>query len=104
MQNTHQQYDTTEHEHLDTLVDQASGKYPASGLILVGCADGRWFVEVDFGRGYDQIDGLSWPSVSPFVEPRYFPDRSIAAAFAFECIKRVHPELLDVDLRQYLGD
>ncbi len=100
--NTHKAYNTVEHEHLDMLVDRASGNYPSSGLLVVGCADGRWFVEVDFGNDYNQIDGIAKPRLTPFVEPRFFLNEEAATDFAIECIKVVHPELRDKDLHALL--
>lgn len=103
-ENTHRRYNTVDHLHLDALVYQATGNFPNSGLALVECADGRWFVEVDFGVGFDQIEGVSKPKVTPYVEPRFFPDRAGALGFAFESIKQVHPDLRDVDLSALMDD
>lgn len=45
--NTHRMYDTVGHEHLDGLVNWAIGEFPDTGLLLIECRDGRWFVEVE---------------------------------------------------------
>ncbi len=38
-------FNTIGHEHLDDLVSWATGENPDTGLILVECKDGRWFIE-----------------------------------------------------------
>ena len=101
---THLMYDTINHEHLDSLVDWALGKFPSSGLMLVERSDGRWFVEVDFGHEFDAIDGVSKPKVTPYVEPRFFDREVDAREFAFACIKQVYPALVDRDISEYFKD
>jgi len=104
MANTHVMYDTNAHEHLDGVVNWATKNYPTSALNLVGCRDGRWFVEVDFGIDYDTIDGISKPHIVPYVEPRFFGDDDSAREFAFIVIRQVHPQLVDLDLDAYYDD
>jgi len=69
--NTHEIYNTINHEHLDSLVNWARGEFPSSGLVVVECANGKWFVEVEFGHEFDQFDRISKPEVVPFVEPAF---------------------------------
>lgn len=100
--NTHDLYKTVNHEHLDGLVCWANnGDYPSSGLNLVECESGCWFVEVDHGTDFDNIDGVSKPDIAPFVEPIFFDDEETARNFAYSCIKTIHPELKDRDLNEY---
>lgn len=99
---THVMFDTDAHEHLDGLIQWATKKgYPDSSLNLVGCRDGRWFIEVDFGRDFDRIDELSKPHLTPYVSPTFFPSDEAARASAYEAIKRVYPEVVGVDLEAY---
>ena len=102
--NTHLMYDTIHHEHLDVLVFWATGDFPEAGLSLAECADGRWFVEVDHGVEFDELDGVSRPNIKPFVEPQFFSDEIGARDFAVSCIKLVYPELEDRDLSEYFSD
>lgn len=99
--NTHRLYNTVSHEHLDSLVNWARRDFPSSGLNLVECADGRWFVEVDYGDEFDLLDGLSKPHQAPYVEPQFFAERDLALEFAFECIRSVYPDLRGFDLASY---
>jgi hypothetical protein len=66
------------------------------------CADGRWFVEVDFGNDYNAIGGVSKPKILPYMDPVFFECRKDGEEFAFECIKKIHPTLRERDLGQYL--
>lgn len=102
--NTHSLYNTISHEHLDGLVSWAMGEFPDAGLNLVECADGRWFVEVDHGRIFDHLAGVSRPSVTPYTEPVFFQSETKAQAFAFACIKQVYPALATKDLSEYYSD
>lgn len=101
---THKLYDTINHEHLDSLVSWATGEFPNAGLNLVECADGRWFVEVDHGRAFDDIAGVSRPTLTPYTEPAFFQSESEAREFAFTCIKQVYPDLASKDLSEYFSD
>jgi hypothetical protein len=87
---THRLFNTISHSHLDSLVNWATGEYPDSGLLLVECADCRWFVEVDFGNDYNAIGGVSKPKILPYMDPVFFESRKDGEAFAFECIKKIH--------------
>lgn len=102
--NTHLMYETIRHEHLDGLVNWARGEFPDAGLSLVGCADGRWFVEVDHGTDFDGLDGVSKPNISPFVPPQFFVTMLEAREFAYSCIKTIYPDLKDKDLSEYYSD
>lgn len=102
--NTHRMYDTVGHEHLDGLVNWAIGEFPDTGLLLIECRDGRWFVEVEYGDDYDAIAGVSKPNVAPYVEPQFFSSEDDARQFAFTCIKQVYPTLAGRDLAEYYDD
>lgn len=104
--NTHERYNTVYHQHLDTLVYWAlkGDEFPDDGLMLVECADGRWFLEVEFGNLFDQIDGISKPALIPFVEPSFFASEDLALEFAYTCLKRAYPELEGRDLSEFFKD
>ncbi|WP_413460698.1 hypothetical protein [Herbaspirillum huttiense] len=102
--NTHAMYGTIEHQHLDALVCWATGDFPDAGLNLVGCRDGRWFVEVDHGDRYDSMEGISKPNLSPYVQPRFFSSEQAAREFAISCIKRAHPEAALKNLQDWFDD
>lgn len=102
--NTQEMYQTIYHEHLDALVYWALGDFPDSGINLVESEDGRWFVKVDHGDDYDDIEGIARPNVSPFTEPFFYPTEEGAREFAYRCIRQVHPSLERVDLDAYYRD
>ncbi|BCR26233.1 hypothetical protein [Aquipseudomonas alcaligenes] len=102
--NTHDLYNTISHEHLDGLVSKAIGEFPAAGLNLLECADGRWFVEVDYGSAFDHLAGVSRPTITPYTEPVFFQSEAEALRFAYTCIKQVYPELENKDLSEYYSD
>lgn len=99
--NTHEIYNTINHEHLDSLVNWARGEFPTSGLVVVEYANGKWFVEVDYGHEFDQCEGISKPEVVPFVEPVFFETEEAARGCAHECIRKVYPELAQKDLSEF---
>lgn len=94
-------YDKKEHTHLDFFID---GEYPESGLLLIKCFDGRCFIEVDFGRKYNEIAGISKPEIKPYQEPQFFDDVGTAARFAFDAIIQVYPEADWAYLEDRLSD
>ncbi|CAM3024891.1 hypothetical protein [Legionella worsleiensis] len=99
--NTHQIYNTISHEHLDNLVSWATGEYPDSGLCLVECQNGNWFVEVDFGHCFDSFTNISKPELTPYIEPRFFPNRKNALTYATEIIKQVYSSIDDKKISEY---
>ncbi|OLF81967.1 hypothetical protein AWH63_10535 [Marinobacter sp. C18] len=102
--NTHELYNTVGHEHLDALVYWALGDFPDSGINLVECENGKWFVKVDHGDDYDHLEGIARPNVSPLTEPTFFSTEDAAREFAYKCIRMVHPELIEVDFDAYYSD
>lgn len=102
--NTHEKYKTIGHEHLDSLVNWALDDYPSSGLLLIECADGRYFIGVDFGVEFDLIDGVSKPKIEPYIEPKFFAEKTLAITFAIQVIKIVYPELKERDLNKYFTE
>ncbi|MCG9657616.1 hypothetical protein [Vibrio mediterranei] len=104
--NTHVVYQTIHHEHLDSLVYWAlnGDDFPSSGLNLVECESGKWFVEVDHGTEFDNLEGISKPDVSPFVEPTFFSSEEAARVFAYDCIKTVYPNLKGKNLDDYYDE
>lgn len=101
--NTHVMYQTVNHEHLDSLVYWAKNgdDFPESGVNLVECESGKWFVEVDHGTEFDNVTGISKHDISPFVEPTFFSNEDAARKFAYDCIKTVYPELKGKDFDEY---
>lgn len=102
--NTHAMYQTIGHQHLDSLVYWATGEFPDAGLNLVECQDGRWFVEVDHGNRFNQIDGISRPNIAPYVEPQFFGSEQEARVFAIACIKQAHTEVGNKNLQEWFDD
>lgn len=99
--NTHQIYDTNYHEHLDSMVMWATGIYPDSGLMVIGTADKRWFVEVDFGTDFDYCNGISRPHVAPYQEPQFFKSENEARDFAISQIRAIDNTFEVLDLHGY---
>jgi hypothetical protein len=99
--NTHALFKTVSCEHLDTLVYWATGEFPDSGLILVQCGDGRWFVEVEYGHAFDGTAGLSFPFVLPYVFPTFFTTEDDARTFALKCLYPRYPKLQALDCADY---
>ncbi|MDF4421662.1 hypothetical protein P3447_08565 [Vibrio parahaemolyticus] len=103
----HRLFETVHHEHLDSVViwarddEHPDGLCPDSGLLLIKNRTGEWFLGVDYGFDYDGIPGICKPHIEPLEEPQFFSDREKALEFAFEAIKQVHPELINVDLSKY---
>lgn len=95
-------FNTVNHEHLDTVVLNATGDYPGSGLLLVECEDGQWFIEVDFGDDYDSIEGIFKPRLSADL-PSLFDSREAAICFASGAMKQAHPEIGDQDLTEFFA-
>ena len=58
--NTHEKYSTVGHHHFDFSYRTAVGQYvyPDSGLMLVECSNGRWFIQQEFGDEYSQFPGI----------------------------------------------
>lgn len=65
----------------------ATGEFPTSGLILVECANGKWFVEIDHGHDYDDVAGVSKPRIEPYVTPEFFDNQEMAKDFAISVLK-----------------
>lgn len=88
--NTHLKFHTISHEHLDDLVNWSTGEYPDSGLNLVECEDGRWFIEQDYGHAFDSFIGISKPKSEPYLEPNFYLSRDDALIIALDLIKQVY--------------
>ncbi len=99
--NTHLMFETITHEHLDNLVNWATGEYPDSGLILVECKDGRWFIEQEYGHAFDSFSGISSPKIEPYLEPNFYSCRDDALDVALELIKRVHRKIDETKIAEY---
>ena len=99
--NTHEIYSTISHEHLDNLVNWATGNYPDSGLCLVECQDGRWFIEAEYGHAFDSFLGISRPELFPYSEPIFYSNRMCALSYAIEAIKQIYPKVEDKKILEY---
>lgn len=102
--NTHTKFNTISHEHLDDLVSWATGEYPDSGILLVECADGRWFIEQDYGHDFDSFLGISKPKLIPYLEPYFYSSRDEALNIALELIRKVHKNLNEEKILDYLKE
>lgn len=98
---SHLLYQTISHEHLDDLVDWALGDYPDSGLVLVECKDGRWFVEQEYGHAFDSFSGISKPKSTPYLEPTFYPSRNDALERALVLITQVYPSINKTKILEY---
>lgn len=101
LRNTYVTREIISSEQLDSVALWASNEYPDAGLILIGCKDGRWFVEVEFGNRFDGIIGLSRPALTPYSQPVFFSGRTEALDYALSCMKAVYPELAGINLKMY---
>lgn len=82
----------------------ARGEYPDSGLILVECSDGRWFIEIDYGPDYDSFLGISKPKCTPYLEPIFYSSRKEALAIAIDLIKKVHKNINEERISGYFDE
>ena len=103
--NTHQKYSTIEHHHFDFTYRKGDGfDYPNSGLMLVGCADGRWFIEQEHGDEYSRFPGVVKSGEDLETAPMFYPDVNAVAKAAFALIKHVYPTTPDERLEEFLAN
>lgn len=102
--NSHIKYSTISHEHLDDLVNWATDEYPSSGLMLVECSDGRWFIEIDYGHDYDSFSGISKPKCVPTKEPIFYSSKEKALCVAIDLIKQIHKNISDQKISEYFSE
>ena len=98
---THQMFKTINHEHLDSLIYFVIGDYPKSGLVLVECKDGRWFIEQEYGNEFDAISGISKPTSECYIEPNFYSNREEALTKATKLMKSLYPILTDEEISEY---
>lgn len=102
--NTHEKFNTVDHHHFDfsyrTAADQFD--YPDSALMLVECADGRWFVQQEFGEKYSQFPGVVQSGDDLDTAPTFYSNVEEAARAAFAFIKQVYPGTPDERLTEFL--
>ena len=103
--NTHRKYNTVGHIHFDFCY-QVDGRpeYPHSALALIECADGRWFLEQEFGEEYDAFAGVVKSSEDLETLPTFYPDVDTAARAAFALILKVYPSTPAVHLERFLNE
>lgn len=99
--NTHQMFKTINHEHLDSLIYFVIGDYPKSGLILVECKDGCWFIEQEYGNEFDAISGIWKPTSECYIEPNFYSNREEALTKAIKLMKSLYPILTDEKISEY---
>ena len=104
--NTHQKYHTISHHHFDFMYARENGEfdYPHSALMLVECADGRWFIEQEFGEEYDRFPGVVKSGKDLETAPTFYLDVDKVARAAFALIKQVYPGTPDERLAEFLED
>lgn len=100
--NTHKIYNTISHEHLDDLVHFSTGEHPDSGLLIVECENGSWFIEQDYGNAFDSFSGISKPHVHPYLNPVFYENREEALAVSIELIKLIHKGIDESKISEYL--
>lgn len=104
--NTHRKYNTVSHHHFDfTFMTPEGGfDYPDSGLMLVECDDGRWFIEQEFGQEYSQFPGVVKSREDLETEPTFYKDLETVAQAAFSLIKLVYPTTPDTHFTEFFGE
>ncbi|MCT9374839.1 hypothetical protein KTJ07_17845 [Acinetobacter baumannii] len=88
--NTHELFNTINHEHIGRELKE---------ILVAECEDGRWFVENNWGDvDFEQIDGISNPHISPYINPKFFNNEDDVMAYAISIIRTVIPNFeLDRD-------
>jgi hypothetical protein len=76
--------------------------YPMSGLAIVECSDGRWFIEQDFGTEYSQFPGVVKSGSDLETLPEFYPEPTAAANAAFALIQQVYPTVSRQKLDDFL--
>ncbi|HGF9504268.1 TPA: hypothetical protein ACJEU7_001464 [Acinetobacter baumannii] len=82
--NTHKLFKTINHEHVGRELTE---------VIIVECADGRWFIENNWhDSDLEEFEGVSNPHLLPYVHPTFFEDRATALAKAEEILRKIMPD------------
>jgi hypothetical protein len=103
--NTHQKYQTINHHHFDFRYPTGGIlEYPESALMLVQCADGRWYVQQEFGAQYSGFEGVVRSDEDVESVPTFYVHVEDAAKAAFALIKQVYPTTPDECLLEFLDD
>jgi len=103
--NTHRKYNTVGHIHFDFCYQVGDdSRYPGSALRLVECADGRWYLEQEFGTEYEVFPGVVKSSTDLDTLPTFFPDVDTAARAAFAFILQVYPGTSTRHLEEFLNE
>ena len=102
--NTHQKYKTINHIHFVFSYDLPDNEfeYPDAELMLVECADGRWFIEQSTGEKYNPFPGITHSSEDLETQPTFYPNVATAAQAAFALTKQVYPTTPDRYLHDFL--
>jgi hypothetical protein len=101
---THHKYNTVFHWHFDFSYEKEDGtsEYPSSGLLLVECEDGRYYLEQEFGTEYAAFPGVVKSRYDLITEPTFYSSLEAAARAAFALIKQVYPSTPDARLTEWL--
>jgi hypothetical protein len=83
---SHLAFDTIDHEHIACY-------YPAEGydwceVMAVGCRDGRWYVEDDWGMAHGAA-GVWDPRAPEDIEPVFFESREAAIRHAVAVVAKI---------------
>ncbi len=91
--NTHEKYNTVNHIHLDMLVPYTEDV--DLGLMLVECADGKWYIEQDFSTDvYDKVPGVVKSETDIITEPVFYPDEETAEKAALDIVRSIYPDFI----------
>lgn len=72
--------------HLQVACYRPAGERAQCDLMVIGCADGRWYVE-DTWAGDAEGQGGVWNAHDPVAqEPRFFPSKEAALALAISVV------------------
>jgi hypothetical protein len=83
----HRAFQTVEHEHV-SCYSPAEG-HDTCDIMIVGCVDGRWYVEDNWGGDAKGADRVWNPFDKLTPEPHFFPSREAAKAHAVSVVAHV---------------
>jgi len=100
---THRRFDTNVHEHMSSLVrwdnDNTDGLY----FMIVGCRDGRYFLESEFNDDiYDQFPDIY--SERTQGDPTFYPSRLAVLKRALEIATVLRPLATKTELLEEIED
>ena len=91
--NTHEKYNTVNHIHLDMIVPSIGDV--DLGLMLVECADGKWYIEQEFSTSaYDKVPGVVKSQTDITTKPVFYSNEKEAEKAALDIVKSVYPDFI----------